>query len=146
MNFTPSEMSIRTTLRSKYGQSCIDLQRKYERCTEETVRFRNHIAFNLRCKREGVIPKGLRMRAPINTEKGKRIADVASRQFLNERIRLSNCKLRRLEEERKWREIGLRRAISDTSDFENLEATIKRKNEFVFVETRERQQRKFEGL
>ena len=79
---------------------------------EKLSRFRNHVVFSARCKSEDVIPPSLQIRSPVDTDRGKEIAARESRQFLNERLRVSNFRLRQLEDERKWREISLKRALS----------------------------------
>ena len=101
--------------------------------------------FALRCKQEGIIPRSLAIRPPINTEQGRRIARRAGHQFLRERLRLSNFKLRELEEERKWREIGIRRMVSE-EDYEQIEKMTNESAEFEFIRTKDRQMRKFSKL
>ena len=83
------------------------------------------------------------MRSPIDTEEGRSVARRASNQFLNKRVRLtnSNHRLRRLEDERKWREIGLQRALSKT-DAEKVKKIATHNAEQVFIMTREKQREK----
>ena len=143
--FFPSKMSIKSVLKSSYGPKVVNLISRYERCRERTARFRNHVVFALRCKQEGIIPRSLDIRPPINTEQGRRIARRAGHQFLRERLRLSNFKLRELEEERKWREIGIRRMVSE-EDYERIEKMTNESAEFEFIRTKDRQMRKFSKL
>ena len=102
---------------------------------------RNHVVYFFRCKEEGYTPKSLRMKSPIDTAEGQAIAQQASRQFLNERLRLANHRLRHLEEEKKWREIGLQRALSAT-DAERVKKMATENAEHVFIQTREKQREK----
>ena len=111
----------------------------------KTARFKNHVIFSLRCKHEGFLPKSLVIRSPIDTERGRKIADRANRQFLNERLRVSNFRLRQLEDERKWREIGLRRTVSD-EDFERITRMAGEAAEFEYIRTKERHIRKLDKL
>ena len=57
-------------------------------------------------------------------------------------MRLANRKVEQLEDERKWTEIGLKRALSEV-DYERLKETSKAAAEKAFVRTRENQKRKF---
>ena len=141
----PARTSFKNLLRNKYGQSITTATTAYQRCVEKSARFRNHVAFTMKCKKEGIVPKSLYIRPPIDTERGRRITQNAERQLLNERLRVSNFQIRKLEEERKWREIGLRRKL-DSEDFERLLKMSRDNAELTFVNTRERQQQKFERL
>ena len=100
-SFPSVKMSVKCILRSTYGAGITEITTGYQRCTEKISRFRNHVVFNARCKREEVSPESLRIRSPIDMEQGRRIAERAGQQFVNERLRLANYKLRQLEEEKK---------------------------------------------
>ena len=54
-----------------------------------------------------------------------------------------NRKIEELEDEKKWREIGLRRTLSE-SDYDRLMETSCTAAENAFVKIRERQKRKFD--
>ena len=69
----------------------------------------------------------------------------AGRQLLKERIRLSNFKLKELEDERKWLELGLRRNVSEV-DYERIVKMTDEKAEFEFATTRERHRGKLQKL
>ena len=58
---------------------------------------------------------------------------------------MTNYKVKQLEEERKWREIGLRRALNQ-EDIERVLEVSRDNAELVFKMTRERQRVKFEKL
>ena len=117
----------------------------YQRCTEKISKFRNHIVFNARCKRENIIPPSLRIRSPIDTEQGRRIAERAGQQYVNERLRLANYKVRQLEGERKWREIGLQRRLS-AEDYARVLEMSQENAEIVFEQTKKSQREKYERL
>ena len=136
-------MPFKSFIRSSYGESTVRAVTTYTEVLEKQANFRNHVVFNARCKNSGVIPPSLRIKSPIDTTRGHEIAERASRQFLNERLRLANYKLRKLEEERKWREIGLRRTPTDT-DFEQARKMSEERAECVFLDRREKQKKKFE--
>ena len=141
----PSVMSFKSLLRNKYGCDVTAITTGYQRCVEKQARFRNHIIFSARCKRRGVVPPSLRVRSPINTDKGRSIARNAERQFLAERLRIANYRAKELEEERKWREIGLRRVL-DPEDSERVLRVSAENAEVVFNKTREQQRKKFDRL
>ena len=141
----PSVMSFKSLLRNKYGCDVTAITTGYQRCVEKQARFRNHIVFSARCKRRGVVPPSLRVRSPINTDKGRSIARNAERQFLAERLRIANYRAKELEEERKWREIGLRRVL-DPEDSERVLRVSAENADVVFNKTREQQRKKFDRL
>ena len=138
-------MSIKSILRSTYGTGVTTLTTAYQRCLEKEARYRNHIVFNARCKRERVTPGSLPVDPPIDTLRGRKIAEQAGRQFVNERLRLANYKMRELEEERKWREIGLRRQLSE-EDMTHVVKMGRANAEIVFQKTKERPRLKFEKI
>ena len=119
------------------------LVKSYESTLEKQAHFRSHVIFNARCKRTGVLPPSLRIRPPILTNRGWEIAQRAGRQFLNERLRLANFKLRQLEEDRKWTELGLRRTLSST-DFNQVKKINEEQAQRVFLDVRNQQMEKFE--
>ena len=141
----PSGISFKNFLRSKYSPEVKTLTTGYQRCVEKLARFRNHVVFTARCKHAGVAPTSLKVRCPITTRRGRNIAERAERQFLNERLRVTNYRVKNLEEEKKWREIGVRRAL-DTEDLERFMRISNENAELVFTKTRDRQKRKFDKL
>ena len=118
---------------------------QYTRCLEKLARFKKHVAFSARCKKEGVLPPSLRIKPPVDTWRGKEIADRASWQFLNERLRIANWKRKKLEDEAKWRQIGLQRAI-DEEDFEKVNRISREHAEKTFLQVREKQREKFSRI
>ena len=137
-------MSVKSLLRSTYGSRITETTTSYQRCVEKLSRFKNHVVFNSRCKREKIIPESLRIKPPINTEQGRRIAERASHQFVNERLRLANYRMRQLQEEAKWREIGLRRQLKEKDAARVIDMT-KKNAEIVFERTEDRQRKKIPG-
>ena len=78
-----------------------------------------------------MIPPSLRIRPSVDTVRGREMAERASRQFLNERLRIANFKCRELQDELKWREIGLRRTL-DQEDFGKLKQISEKQAEKIF--------------
>ena len=83
-------------LRERYGSSTQKLVREHERSLHKRARCSNCHIFNMRCRDEGVIPPSLRIRPPVKTSEGYRIAEWVSRAFLSARTRetyWSKCEL-----------------------------------------------------
>ena len=135
-------MSLKQYFLSRYGTSTSGMVGQYSRCLEKLAKFKNHVAFSARCKREGVLPSSLRVKSPVDTVRGREIAERASRQFLSERLRIANYKHKQLEDEAKWRKLGLRHAIDET-DFEKVDKISQDHAEKTFLQTREKQREKF---
>ena len=123
----------------------IHLAYRYDGTCSKLARYKNHSIFNLRCKKLQLIPPSLRVSCPVRTREGFRIADRAGHAFVRERLKCSERQKRKLEEDRKWTEIGLRRQMGDEV-FERFDQLTKKKTEQVFVLTRETQKRKLEAL
>ena len=69
---------------------------------------------------------------------GSKIARNAGHRFLNERLPVANQKIRELEDERKWRELGLKRVLSE-DDFSRMRVTSQTSAERAFEKVREKQ-------
>ena len=136
------KMTLKDYLLRTYGHETTALTVGYDRCMMKIAKFKNHVVFSARCKKAGVTPPSLRIRSPIDTERGRAIAERTSRQFLDERLRVANFRLRKLEDERKWREIGLQRSLS-TDDFTQVRTLSEEKSEKIFLEVRRKQVEKF---
>ena len=128
-----------------YGEETFRLSRSYSNALVGLARWKNHVVFNLRCKKAGVIPRSLRVACPIKTERGRAIANNAGRAFVRERLRLAEKRKKELEDVRKWTEMGLRRRIGDVrmGKFQKL---TEKKAEKTFVGTRGKQCRKLDVL
>ena len=78
LSFVPSE---RPALR---------LIRRHERCSKKHARYANHLTFLVRCVKNNVIPKDLRIKSPVPTKGARRAAELVAKRFLRERIRLTH--------------------------------------------------------
>ena len=87
----------------------------------------------------------MRIKSPVDSARGYQIARAAGYKFLDERLRLANRRVEKLEAEKKWMEIGLQRTISE-EDYQRLMYASCSSAEKVFLRTREKQQRKFGKL
>ena len=83
-----------------------------ERTLCRKARWKNHHVFSLRCRDEGIIPASLRVRTPVRTREGYRIAERASRAFLSARIQQSHSNKVSLEKKSAELETSLRHSLS----------------------------------
>ena len=97
--------------------------------------------FNLRCKKLDLIPRSLRMKCPIETERGRAIARSASQAFVKERLRIAELRKRELEEQKRGVEMELRQRL-DEDIFDKLTSLTDKKVEKIFVKTRVAQRQK----
>ena len=118
---------------------------KYGKCLLKLAKCKNHVVFSARCKRVGILPLSLRIRSPVPSPVGWRIAKKAGYQFLNERLRVANQKVRHLEEGTELIDGELRGVLSG-DDYHKLVTVTRASAEKAFVQTRERQKAKFERL
>ena len=73
----------------KYGRTVLRLIRRHECRSCKLARCANHLTFLIRCLRNHVVPRDLRVRSSVPTKGGHRVAELASLRLLKERIRLA---------------------------------------------------------
>ena len=73
-----------------YGRPALRLIRRHERCSKKHACYANHLTFLVRCVKNNVIPKDLRIKSPVPTKGARRAAELVARRFLRERIRLTH--------------------------------------------------------
>jgi len=91
----------------------------YEKTLHKLARFSNHLIFNIRCSKAKLTPLSLRIQPPIRTGKGYRIAEQASKKFLQERIRLAHFKKSTLKKEAEELRVQLAKKL-DWNDYDNI--------------------------
>ena len=64
---------------------------------EKLARYSNHLTFLMRCRDHNLVPKGLRVRLPVNTAKARLIAWRTAKALLRERIKEARQQKLRLE-------------------------------------------------
>ena len=138
-------MTFKDHVKRTYGTDSVTLVSRYSKCAEGIARHRNNIIFDLRCKKAGLLPPSLRIRSPISTGRGIRIATRASQQFLNEHIRYGNQQKKALTDEMRWIELELRRRMNE-EDFNTITTMAQSTAEATFRRRKEHQQTKFEKL
>ena len=112
---------------------------------EKLARYGNHLTFLLRCRRYKVIPNGLRVRLPINSKKGNRIAERTNEAVLRERISEARRKKARIEREINTSESHLKGALSN-SQWTDLDDMHREAEKATFQTTKTRQKAKFQQL
>ena len=105
---------------------------------------RSHI-FNMRCRDEGVIPASLRIKPPVKTREGYRIAEHASRAFLSASIRETYLQKRVLSSKVYSLQGGLGTELS-TADYQKVMNLSYRAAERTLNETKRTQILKLERL
>ena len=76
-----------TIIDQKYGRPALRLIRRHERCSQELEHYSNHLTFLIRCVKNRIVPRDLRL-----TVAAKALAEYYELVFfrlLRERIRLT---------------------------------------------------------
>ena len=147
MIFTGEEyqnLSLRECFIKKLDTESFRLAREYESACVKLSRYKNHCIFNLRCKKQGVVPKSLRVPCYVKS-RGHRIAEKASRA-------LCGSASDWLREQRKilvmtrngWRSVW--KGILGSEAADKFKEFVGRKAERVFLAARDTQKRKFDIL
>ena len=67
MNTSQPRNSLCQYLETKYDAETTQLSQKYARTLHKLARCSNHLEFNIRCSKAGLLPKYLRIKPPIRT-------------------------------------------------------------------------------
>ncbi len=109
------------------------------------ARFTNHRIFNLRCLKNGVIPKCLKIKAPDHGVAAKKIAETTSRNFLKNRIHLTCSKLESLRKDIEQLKQSLKEELNEEI-FNKLIDFVSSRRNWQFEKSKATQQRKFSAL
>ena len=133
----------------KYGRTALRLIRRHERCSRKLARYVNHLTFLIRCVRNHVVPRDLRVRSPVPTKGGHRVAELASLRLLRERIRLhvaNRAKGNAMQDSHSTaKSITASLSPKDASEIHVLEK-ISCNTKRLFNKTSDRQKQKFDNL
>ena len=113
MDRPPSHTGLFAFIREKYGSDILLSSRRFISTSKRLARYRQHLAFNYRCKRYSVIPIYLRVRPLVRSSEGKQLAEKFSRQSLSAQIALNHRTIARLKQ---WLEEQRRRLSSQLSE------------------------------
>ena len=128
-----------------YGRTALRLIRRHERCSSKLARYTNHLTFQLRCIKNRVVPKDLRVRPPVPTKGAWRVAELASMTYLRERIRLTQKAKGDAKKDTESTAQSITSALS-TDDANRILEQMKTNTQRVFNTTKDRRKQKFEKL
>ena len=98
--YTKKDSNIISYLRTKYGEDCIRLLRKWEIITKKMADYRNHRRFMLKCMKVSITPVSCKLKNPLKTRISFDIIHKTEEQLLYERIRNINKTLDMFETNR----------------------------------------------
>ena len=78
----PSHTEIFRNIKGKYGADVTALARKYVKSAMRIARHKEHLTFNHRCRRYGIVPPFLRVKPLVRNTLGMKVAERSSHQFL----------------------------------------------------------------
>ena len=134
------------TLHQRYGQSLIKEVRSLEGKEHKLVRFKQHRVFNLRCLKENVVPKSVKINfkqfKPLNERK---ILCKTHRQILNSRVRKTNKAIDKFNKDIEVLRSSIKNKVN-TPHFESITEVIFKSKEKLFKQIKQRQTRKFRHL
>ena len=139
---TMNNIHIFNDIEQKYGRTALRLIRRHERCSRKLARFSNHLTFLTRCIKTHIIPRDLRVQPPVPTKGARRVAELASKRFLRERIRLTQRAKGDAKRETESTAEGITATLKANEASDILEK-IRVNTQRVFNATKDRQQRKF---
>ena len=129
----------------KYDHKIKTRIREYEKCLIRKSSLTNDLIFNIKCRNEGLIPRSLRVKALISSTSGRKIAERASRSFLQERIRMNHYDKVRAEKDSVLHEKEIKKVLSN-EDYEKVVKISKLSAEKTFQKVKCRHLKKIEEL
>ena len=88
--YTNKDSNLISYLRTKYGEDCVRLLRKWEITVKKMADYRNHRRFMLKCIKASITPVSCKLKNPLKTNRSYEIIHKAEKQLLYERIRNIN--------------------------------------------------------
>ena len=86
-------------LSSNFGRRALNLFRKTERKTIALAKWKNHLHFNLSCKRQSIFPPSLSLTCPIKGARADAILHRAKKALLRERIRQTSNNIKNIQKD-----------------------------------------------
>ena len=80
-----------------YGEAILVKVRKLEKTMIQYSSYMNHFRFSLRCHHKKILPKDLRLKSRIKTQRGKTILECSGKQLLQEQIHINHVTRDRLK-------------------------------------------------
>ena len=92
-------MSLSNYVTELYGQSTQVTTRQLQKTDSKMTRISNHLTFLTRCQKRGFTPKGLRLKAPVQSANTAKILKWAEslliKELISDLLRQKNCLVRR---------------------------------------------------
>ena len=134
------------TLNQRYGQSLIIEVRSLEGKEHKLVRFKQHRVFNLRCLKENVVPKSVK----LNFKQFKQLNECkilckTHRQILNSRVRKTNRTIDKISKDIELLRSNIKTKVS-SPHFKSITDVIYKSKEKLFKKVKQHQVRKFKHL
>ena len=134
------------TLNQRYGQSLIKEVRSLEGKEHKLVRFKQHRVFNLRCLKENVVPKSVK----LNFKQFKQLNECkilckTHYQILNSRVRKTNRTIDKISKDIESLRSNIKTKVSPPH-FESITDVIYKLKEKLFKKVKEHQVRKLKHL
>ena len=134
------------TLHQRYGQSLIKQVRSLEGKEHKLVRFKQHRVFNLRCLKENIVPKSVKINykqfKPIRERK---ILCKTHSKILNSRVRQTDNIIHKISKDIDTLRASIQNQVKP-SDFNSITDTICNSKEKLFKKVKQCQVRKFNKL
>ena len=134
------------TLNQRYGQSLIKEVRSLEGKEHKLVRIKQHRVFNLRCLKENVVPKSVKLNfRQFKQLNERKILCKTHRQILNSRVRKTNRTIDKINKDIELLRSNIKTKVS-SPHFESITDVIYKSKEKLFKKVKQCQVRKFKHL
>ena len=141
----PRHTGLFKIIREKYDKITVGTVRHYIKTAEMIASSRQHLTFNIRAKRYGLIPRSLRVHPLVHSQEGRQIAMKTSRNFLLARIGENVKKIRQRENDLFFQcrqlEFHLHQA-----DMTALEEVRQKAQDKMTAKCKKRQKKKFDTM
>ena len=145
MSNTGSINNIFSLIKVQYGASILAKVRRLERLRIKFGKYSNHLRFSLRCLHSDLLPNDLRLKCKVHTQRAKNIIQRASKQLLQERIRLNHNKRVNLKKEIEQGDAALKNILSQ-EHYDNVKLIHDSTQTREMNTSKERQLNKFNRL
>ena len=125
------------TLNQRYGQSLIKEVRSLEGKEHKLVRFKQHSVFNLRCLKENVAPKSVKLNFKQSKQLNEhKIICKTHCQILNSRVRKTNRTIDKISKEKESLRSNIKTKVS-SPHFESITDVIYKSKEQLFKKVKQ---------
>ena len=145
MNVLQQSSNFHSQLTSKFGRSALDHLRKIERKTIALAKWKNHLHFSLKCKRNTVFPVSLTINSTVKGARADAILLRAKKALLRERIRQNNMTISNIKKDISEATVNFT-SIVDSETLSEAKDRIAQVENSTFNQTRQKQKKKFDRL